>query len=94
MMKRLKQWFAYRWRRQDEEALRNAYHLTFSSLHGQQVLQHLLDTVYCQVYEGTNPQECLIFNAKRALVHDILVNIDMAELPSKYRNPIEEAISL
>ena len=81
----LKQWFTLKWRRQDASTLREAYRVTFSTIYGQMVLQHLLDTIYCTAYEGTDPQAALVWNAKRAVVHDILMNLDMAEDPEKYQ---------
>ncbi len=77
-------WFARRWQTQDADALRQAYHVTFSGQHGQQVLQHLLDSIYCQVYEGTDAQAALVFNARRAVIHEILYNLDVAQRPQYY----------
>lgn len=77
-------WLPLKWQTHRAEDLKNAYRITFGTLHGQKVLQHLLDTVYCQVYEGSNPDEALAFNAQRRVVHDILMNIDLAQHPDKY----------
>lgn len=57
------------------------------SIDGQQVLQHLLDTEYFQVYHGTDPYQAVAFNARRAVIHEILVNIDIAENPQRYFAP-------
>jgi len=54
---------------------------------GQLVLQDLLDGVYCTVYEGIEPQAAVILNARRAVVQEILMNIDHGEHPDKYQAP-------
>lgn len=84
-MKILSQWFARKWQRHDPDELRQAYQVTFSSLHGQMVLQHLFDTIYCQVYEGTDAQAALVFNARRSVIHEILYNVDVATRPDHYQ---------
>jgi hypothetical protein len=61
-----------------------AYHATFASPQGQLVLQHLLDTVYFSVYEGKDHHEAAVHNARRSVVHEILLNIDIGEHPEKY----------
>jgi hypothetical protein len=85
MTHRLTKWLTGKWRLQEPEALRRSYQVTFSTLHGQQVLQHLMDSVYCTVYEGTDPHAAAVLNARRSVVHEILMNIDLAENPDKYR---------
>ena len=80
----LRQWFARKWQRHDPDELRQAYQVTFNSLHGQMVLQHLFDTIYCQVYEGTDAQAALVFNARRSVIHEILYNVDVATRPDHY----------
>lgn len=84
MFTTLTTWLSRKWQAQDPEALKTAYQVTFSGPHGEQVLQHLLDSIYCQVYEGTDPQAALAFNARRAVIHDILYNIDVATRPQHY----------
>lgn len=84
MITTLKTWFSCKWQQQDADALRQAYQVTFSGPHGQQVLQHLLDSIYCQVYEGVDAQAALVFNARRAVIHEILYNIDVAQRPQHY----------
>ena len=84
MIASLTTWFSRKWQTQEPDALRTAYQVTFSGPHGQQVLQHLIDTIYCQVYEGTDAQAALVFNARRAVIHDILYNIDVATRPQHY----------
>ena len=78
MIARLKDWLSHKWRTIEQRELLEAYGSTFGSLHGQLVLQDLLDRVYCQTYEGTDPQGAVIQNAKRQVVHDILYNIELA----------------
>lgn len=77
------EWFQRKWMPPDEAMLRDYQH-TFSTLHGQRVLQHLMDTVYCTVYEGTDLAEAFAHNARRSVVHDILYNLDRAANPGKY----------
>ena len=84
MIATLRAWFARKWQTQDADQLRLAYQVTFASAQGQQVLQHLLDSIYCQVYEGTDAQSALVFNARRAVIHEILYNIDVAQRPQHY----------
>jgi hypothetical protein len=64
--------------------------MAFSTGPGQQVLKHLLDNVYCTVYEGTDPQAALVHNARRTVVQEILLNIDAGDSPDKYRVATEE----
>lgn len=84
MTKTFARWFRYKWRQLSANDVARAYHVTFSNLEGQLVLQHLLDNVYCTVYEGSDPQEALVHNARRTVVQEILVNIDLGENPAKY----------
>lgn len=83
----LRKWFSRKWQRHDPDELRQAYQVTFGSLHGQMVLQHLFDTIYCQVYEGTDAQAALVFNARRSVIHEILYNVDVATRPDHYTVP-------
>ena len=67
-----------------------AYQTTFTgSPSGQLVLQHLMDNIYCTVYEGTDVQAALVHNARRGVIHEILQNIDAAERPDKYNIRVE-----
>lgn len=70
-----------KWRPQHDLPLMFAYQATFNSAYGQLILQHLLDNIYCTVYEGTNPNEALVHNARRSVVHEILQMIDQAQHP-------------
>jgi len=87
MMRQFRHWLKIKWQRQNPDELRQAYQITFGGLHGQVVLQHLMDTIYCQVYEGTDAQAALVFNARRSVVHEILYNVDMANRPDHYTIP-------
>src|SRR3990170_2289347 len=89
-MKPIVDWLTTKWRRPAQPELEparllHAYGVTFGSPQGQVVLQHLLDQVYCTVYEGTDPQAALVHNARRSVVHEILESVDQAEAPGKYR---------
>lgn len=86
-MRQFRHWLKIKWQRQNPDELRQAYQITFGGLHGQVVLQHLMDTIYCQVYEGTDAQAALVFNARRSVVHEILYNVDMANRPDHYTIP-------
>lgn len=90
MRHRFSEWLAGKWRREfSAEALAEDYRAIFSTEPGRRVLRHWLDTVYCRIYEGNDPQELWQHEAQRAFVHQILENIDMAERPEKYRQPEE-----
>jgi len=89
MTARFVQWLRRKWLGQDP-SLFHSYQHAFSSADGAAVLQHLLDSVYCTVYEGTDPQAALAHNARRTVVHEILTNIDLAENPLKYKVQIIE----
>ena len=73
-----------KWQREAQPQLAQDYHVTFSTPHGQRVLQHLMDEVYCTVYEGHDPIESAHHNGRRSVVHDILFNLHVAEQPQKY----------
>jgi hypothetical protein len=82
-------WLTRKWQAVSQPDLMKAYHVTFSSVAGQQVLQHLMDRTYCSVYFGTDPMESVAHNARRALVHEILENIDAGERPDKYNVTVQ-----
>ena len=90
MIRTIRRWMVTKWDRQIDPALAHSYHMTFSTSQGQQVLKHLVDTVYCSVYEGTDPVAAACHNARRSVVHEILHNIDVGENPLKYVPPITE----
>ena len=84
-----REWLKRKWLRMVEPDLVKSYHATFASLHGQRVLQHLLDSVYFTVYEGTDANTALVHNARRGVVQEILENIDAGEHPDKYRMSVQ-----
>lgn len=63
--------------------------LTFSSPHGARVLNHLVDNVYCKVYEGKEVSEMWMHEGRRSLVQEMLENIQIARDPKKYGFNIE-----
>ena len=84
MTKRFRDWLSRKWSRQPDSTLPEAYRVTFSTLDGQRVLQHLLDSVYCTCYEGTDAVGLAQHEGARRVVHEILVNVDLGEQPQKY----------
>jgi hypothetical protein len=91
MSKRFREWLTRKWSRDlDARQLAEGYRVTFSTLHGQLVLQHLLDSVYCQVYEGNDSFLAGQHIGARRVVHTILLNIDVGEHPEKYDVTIED----
>lgn len=80
----IRDWLARKWQREPQPTLTQDYQATFSTPHGQRVLQHLIDQVYCTVYEGKDSVEMAMHNGRRAVIQEILENIDVAEQPQKY----------
>lgn len=82
----VKRWLNHLWRKDESYSTEvlNAYRVTFTNPHGQVVLKHLMDTVYCEVAMSSDPHEAIAMNARRSVVHEMLVWIDMATNPSKY----------
>lgn len=76
---RLQSWLTRRWVRPASEELIQAYRVTFSTLHGQLVLQHLLNEVYCQTCPEHDPLALATHNGRRTVVQEILENIERAE---------------
>ena len=91
-MRTLDQWFRRKWMTLAHPQLIRAYGSTFATHDGQLVLQHLLDHIYFVTYEGVDPQGAVIHNARRSVVHEILLNIDAAENPKKYELKVEKEI--
>jgi hypothetical protein len=85
MTRRVRQWLTRKWSREAGPTLAESYRVTFTGLHGERVLQHLMDGVYCSVYEGKDPIEAAHHNGRRSVVQEILENLDLAEQPQKYR---------
>ena len=86
----IRRWFKSKWGSSPPD-LAKAYFIAFSTDPGQRVLRHLLDHVYCTVYEGVDPQAALVHNARRSVVQEILMNIDAGENPDKYLVHMEES---
>lgn len=83
MFNSIKNWINEKWRPR-HPAIATAYMLTFTTLHGRLVLQHLIDNIYCQTYMGTDVVEMSVHNGRRSVIHEILMLIDQAENPDKY----------
>ena len=79
MTRRFTQWLAQKWVRTLPEQLLRDYQVTFGSLEGQRVLQHLLNETYCQVCPVTDPIALATHNGRRSVVQEILENIEQAE---------------
>jgi hypothetical protein len=84
MTRRLLQWLTRKWQRGHDPKLAQAYQVTFSTIYGQQVLQHLMDNIYCTVYEGKDLMDLAYHNGRRSVIHEILDNLDVAEHPERY----------
>lgn len=89
MRRSIREWLKHPWREQVPKDLLDAYNITFSGYHGEKVLQHLLDNVYCTVYIGTDPIELASHNARRSVVQDVLQILDQARDPVKYRIEVD-----
>ena len=86
----IRRWLGFKWQPLVDPKIASHYQATFQTPSGQYVLQHLMDTVYCTVYEGDNPALAMAHNARRSVIHDILVNLDMAEFPRKYQENVKQ----
>lgn len=84
-MTRFTEWLTRKWDMRGVPAIAQDYQVCFSTVHGQRVLKHLLDSVYCTVYEGTDPIAAAMHNGRRSLVHEILQGIHYAEQPEQYQ---------
>ena len=91
-MKRFSQWLTQKWSRQTDDKIAQAYQVTFSTPFGQLVLQHLLDTIYCQTCESMDPIALANENGRRFVVQTILEYIDAAENPQKHQVNVEQEI--
>lgn len=89
-MKRFKEWLTWKWEKEPDPTLVRSYQVTFSTEHGRRVLQHLMDKVYCTIYEGSDPILMATHNGRRSLLHEILEDIDIAEHPGKYDIKLEQ----
>lgn len=88
-MKQFLAWLHRKWSPESEVAPEDFEQTFVASPSGQRVLHHLLDTVYCQVYTGKDPYECMALNGRRSVIHEILIEIDKAQHPDKYQTQVE-----
>lgn len=80
-MRTMRNWLSRMWRAErNEAAVIDAYGRIPA-----EVVLDLYDSVYCQVYTGKDLHECYAHNARRSVVHEMLLNIDRAQRPDKYR---------
>lgn len=84
-MRRFTEWLSQKWGRKEDANLAESYRATFDTFHGRLVLKHLLDNVYCTVYEGKDPIEMAVHDGRRSVIHEILEALDLAEHPEKYQ---------
>ena len=84
MTRRFSQWLNRKWHRAEGAELLHAYQVTFSTPHGQLVLQHLLNEIYCQTCPTLEPIALAAHNGRRSVVQEILENIDTAESPVRF----------
>ncbi len=63
----------------DHSELALDYANTFSGPCGQRVLEHLLNSVYATVYEGRDAVELAHHNGRRAVIQEILENIEVGQ---------------
>lgn len=82
-MKTIYHWLRYKWSGIDPSILQS-YQVAFSGPHGEAVLKHLMDEIYCKVCHSKDPIELAMHNGRRSVVQEILENIDLAENPRKY----------
>ena len=85
VLRRIQEWLPRKWRMRNVEHLSMAYAVTFSTEQGRLVLQDLMDSVYCTIYEGTDPIGVAHHNGQRSVVQMILENIDLGQQPAKYK---------
>lgn len=90
MLHSIIEWLKHPFEIQDSKDLLDAYNNTFSPLSGQRVIQHLLDSIYCSVYVGTDSIELAYHNGRRSVIQEVLVTLDQARAPQKYELKIEE----
>ena len=84
MTNHLRAWLTRKWQPVESDTLTVAYRATFSTLYGQQVLQHLMDQVYCQICSSLDPIELATHNGRRSVIQELLDTLDRAESPKKY----------
>jgi len=89
------QWLISKWTRKTDDNIAQAFQLTYSTPHGQLVLKHKMDNIYCTIYEGNDPLKLAYHNGRRSVVHEELELIDEAENPRKHEvNVVSEITQL
>jgi hypothetical protein len=83
----IKNWLLIKWR--DDQPLAQDYQITFGTASGQRVMAHLMDNVYCTIYEGTDPIAAAQHAGRRSVVHEMLEILDSIENPRKSRFTVE-----
>ena len=91
-MRRFTQWLIHKWVKQTDDNIAQFYQVTYSTPQGQRVLQHQLDNIYCQIYEGNDPLVLAYHNGRRSVVHETLELIDEGENPQKHTVNVEQEI--
>ena len=89
-LSKVKEWFAIKPVRMDRGSLAISYYIAFSTESGRHVLDHLIDTLYCSVYEGIDPIAGIVHNSRRSVIHEILQNIDYGRNPEKHKVQVQE----
>ena len=87
MTTRFTTWLSRKWRRQPAPDLLHAYVVTFSSVHGQMVLQDWMDEIYCQTCQVNDPLALAEHNGQRKFLQRVLEAIDQGTDPDKYASP-------
>ena len=81
----IKKWLGRRWKDYSPVhigiSIRNAYAVTFSGVYGELVLQHLVDSVYCTTYMGSDPILLAAHEGRRSVIQEILELLSEAENP-------------
>lgn len=86
----IKTWLLSKWH--DELPVAADYQMTFGTASGQRVLAHLMDNVYCTIYESSDPITMAVHQGRRSVIHEILEILDSIENPRKARfNPQTES---
>jgi hypothetical protein len=74
-----KKWLTARFSPQRDESILEAYRIIFNSPHGEILLNHWMDDVYCTVLPETATDiELATHNGRRSFIDDILRRLEMA----------------
>lgn len=88
MTTRLKRWLGQMWQRPDYKLI-ESYRVTYSGIHGELVMQDMLDNIYFTVCSSNKLEDLIAHNEKRKVVHEILKSIDIATRPQKYTTTVD-----